>query len=127
MSTKAQIKFWKEIFFTDVFKNWIKHTNLSKTTPKKLQKISIWPFLLTGIQVPDTSIDQAHMQLPRSYTITYADSSSNGIIWNIEKSLGKFHLEKFWRIKNERCFFSENDVENFLATLMESEFELFLF
>ena len=61
------------------------------------KKISIWPFLLTGIQVPDTSIDQAHMQLSRSYVIAYADSSSNGIIWNIETS---FNIEKFsvWKI-----------------------------
>ena len=28
---------------------------------------------------------------------------------------GSLHLEKFWRIKNERCFFSENDVEKFLT------------
>ena len=56
---------------------------------EKIAKISIWPFLLTDIHVPDTSIDQAHMQLSKSYVIAYADSSSNGIIWNIETSLGK--------------------------------------
>ena len=54
-----------------------------------MQKISIWSFLLTGIQVPDMSIDQARMQLSKSYVTAYADSSSNGIIWNIETSLGK--------------------------------------
>ena len=47
--------------------------------------------LLTGIQVPDTSIDQAHIQLSRSYVIAYADSNSNEIIWNIETS---FNFEK---------------------------------
>ena len=93
-----------------------------------MHKNSIWPFLLTGIQVPDTSIDQAHMQLSKSYVIAYADSSSNGIIWNIETSLGK---SSPWEVledqKRKMFFFSENDVEKFLATLMESEFELFLF
>ena len=68
------------------------------------------------------------MQLSKSYVIAYADSSSNGSIWNIETSLGKFSP---WEVledqKRNRCFFSENDVEKFLATLMESEFELFLF
>ena len=32
------------------------------------------------------------MQLSRSYVIAYADSNSNGIIWNIETS---FNIEKF--------------------------------
>ena len=94
---------------------------------EKLQKISIWPFLLTGIQVPDTSIDQAHMQLSKSYVIAYADSSSNGIIWNIETSLGKSSPWEVLEDQKRKMFFSENDVEKILATLMESEFELFLF
>ena len=93
-----------------------------------MQKISIWPFLLTAFQVPDISIDQAHMQLSRSYVIAYVDSSSKGIIWNIELSLKK---SSPWEVledqKRKMFFFSGNDVEKFLATLMESEFELFLF
>ena len=59
-------------------------TSYEKNIPRR--------FLVTGVRIPDTSTDEAHMQLSRSYTITYADSSSNGIIWNIETSLGKSSL-----------------------------------
>ena len=34
----------------------------------------------TGVRLPDTTTDQAHKQLSRSYVFAYADSSSNGII-----------------------------------------------
>ena len=44
----------------------------------------------TGVRLPDTTTDQAHKQLSKSYKNTNADSSSNGIIWNIETSLRKF-------------------------------------
>ena len=68
------------------------------------------------------------MQLSRSYVIAYANSSSKGIIWNIETSLRKSSL---WEVledqKRKMFFFSENDVEKLFATLMESEFGLFLF
>ena len=72
--------------------------------------ISIWRFLITGVQIPDTSIDQAHMQLSRSCKFAYADSSSNGILWNIETS---FWNSPPWEVlkeqkRNTRCFFSEN-------------------
>ena len=79
-----------------------------------MQKISIWPFLLTGIPVPDTSIDQAHMQLSKSYVIAYADSSSKGIIWNIETSLGK---SSPWEVledqKRKMFFFRKTMTKNF--------------
>ena len=94
-------------------------TSYEKNTPRR--------FLVTGVRIPDTSTDEAHMQLSRSYTITYADSSSNGIFRNIETSLEKSSPWEVLEDQKRKIFFSENDVENFLATLMESEFELFLF
>ena len=66
------------------------------------------------------------MQLSRSYVIANADSSSKGIIWNIETSLRKTLPWKVLEDQKQKIF-SENDVEKILATLMESEIELFLF
>ena len=95
---KTQIKFskkWKLLHKCIQILNKIHQ--FKEVTPKKLQKNSIWRFLMTGVQLPDTSTDQAHMQLSRSYTIAYADSSSNGILWvfsqnfliaKIDQSLG---------------------------------------
>ena len=86
-------------------------------------------FLVTGVRLPDTSTDQTHMQLSRSYIIAYADSSLNEILWNIETSLWK---SSPWEVleeqkRNTRCFFfGKRSQEKVSATLMESEFKLFL-
>ena len=40
----------KKEFFTKPFKNGIKYTNLKKVTPRKIQKNSIWRFLLTNFR-----------------------------------------------------------------------------
>ena len=97
-----------------------------KAMTTSYEKIIPRRFLVTGVGFPDTSTDEAHMQLSRSYVIAYADSSSKGIIWNIEISLRKTLP---WKLLGDqkRKIFSENDVEKILATLMESEIELFLF
>ena len=36
--------------------------------------------VVNGVRIPDTSTDEAHMQLSKSYVIAYADFSSNGSI-----------------------------------------------
>ena len=94
-------------------------TSYEKNIPRR--------FPVTGVRIPDTSTDEAHMQLSRSYTITYADSTSIGITGNIETSLGKSSHWEVLEDQKRKMFFSVNDVEKFLATFMESEFELFLF
>ena len=104
-------------------------TQLKKPFRKNCKKISIWPFLLTGIQVPDTSTDQAHIQLSRSCIIAYADSSSNGIILNIETSLRK---SSPWEVledqkRNRRCFFSEQVVRKNFELLRRSHSLNFFF
>ena len=73
--------------FTNVFKYSIKNINFFESHSETMQKkISIWQFLMTGVQLSDEFIDQAYMQLSRNYTSGNADSSSNGISWNIETS-----------------------------------------
>ena len=62
---------------------------------------------MTGIQLPDTYTDETHMQLSRSYVIAYADSSSNGIIWNIETSLRKFSPWEVLEDQKRKMFFFE--------------------
>ena len=94
-------------------------TSYEKNIPRR--------FPVTRVRIPDTSTDEADIQLSRSYTITYADSSLNGIIWNIETSLVKSSPCEVMDDQKRKMFFSENVVEKFLAALMESEFELFLF
>ena len=67
--------------------------------------MSIWPFLLTRIQIPDTSFDEEHTPLSKSYVISYADSSSNGIIWNNETSLGKSSPWDILEDRKRKMFF----------------------
>ena len=75
------------------------------------------------VQLPDTSIDQANMQLSRSYLFGNAFSSSNGTLIQVYEG---HHLEKFWRTKT-RDIFGKRSQENLSATVMVSKFEPFLF
>ena len=83
-------------------------TSYEKNMPRR--------FLVTGVQLPDTSTDQTHMQLSRSYIIAYTDSSLNEILWNIETSLWK---SSPWELleeqkRNTRCFFRKVELSTSL-------------
>ena len=83
-----------------------KNSSISKKSLRETCNTNFnWRFLMTGVQLPDTSLDQAHMQLSRSYINAYHDSSSNGILWNIETIFWKSSPWEFLeeRKGNTRC------------------------
>ena len=85
---------------------------------------------MTGSQLSDTSIEQAHMQLSWSYIFGNADLAHMEFLETLKQVIEIPQHEKFWRSENETrdvFFFGKRSQEKYSATLMGSEFELSLF